>query len=109
MVLSLHASSNGGLGGTLYGVCGTAVYSAVHTKELLVTCTCPKQPLPGCLHTCRHQMTAFAQDYDVVALDMRGYNTSDKPKVDAQADMSIEHCQLCTASMPRPVHQHVLS
>lgn len=26
-------------------------------------------------------MTAFAQDYDVVAIDMRGYNTSDKPKV----------------------------
>lgn len=26
-------------------------------------------------------MSAFAQDYDVVALDMRGYNTSDKPKV----------------------------
>jgi pimeloyl-ACP methyl ester carboxylesterase len=26
-------------------------------------------------------MSAFAQDYDVVAIDMRGYNTSDKPKV----------------------------
>lgn len=31
--------------------------------------------------SCRHQMAAFAKDYDVVALDMRGYNTSDKPQV----------------------------
>jgi pimeloyl-ACP methyl ester carboxylesterase len=26
-------------------------------------------------------MAAFAKDYDVVAIDMRGYNTSDKPQV----------------------------
>lgn len=36
---------------------------------------------PECWYSWRHQMTAFAQDYDVVAIDMRGYNTSDKPKV----------------------------
>lgn len=36
---------------------------------------------PECWYSWRHQMTAFAADWDVVALDMRGYNTSDKPPV----------------------------
>lgn len=36
---------------------------------------------PECWYSWRHQMAAFGQDYDVVAIDMRGYNTSDKPQV----------------------------
>lgn len=38
---------------------------------------------PECWYSWRHQMVAFQNDYDVVAIDMRGYNTSDKPKVPA--------------------------
>eukprot|EP00878_Enallax_costatus_P025057 GHUV01026778.1.p1 GENE.GHUV01026778.1~~GHUV01026778.1.p1 ORF type:complete len:334 (+),score=82.34 GHUV01026778.1:1021-2022(+) len=35
---------------------------------------------PECWYSWRHQMVAFQDDYDVVAIDMRGYSTSDKPK-----------------------------
>jgi pimeloyl-ACP methyl ester carboxylesterase len=35
---------------------------------------------PDFWYTWRHQMEALAEDYQVVALDMRGYNRSDKPK-----------------------------
>jgi pimeloyl-ACP methyl ester carboxylesterase len=80
-----------------------------HVAELMLPNICCIHPVPGCLHTCRHQMTAFAKDYDVVALDMRGYNTSDKPKVGPLADTSVEHCQLSTHSMPRAVRRNVLS
>src|SRR5437870_1519507 len=35
---------------------------------------------PDFWYTWRHQMTALAPDYHVVAIDQRGYNLSDKPK-----------------------------
>ncbi len=35
---------------------------------------------PDLWYTWRHQMAALADDYQVVAMDMRGYNKSDKPK-----------------------------
>ena len=35
---------------------------------------------PDFWYTWRHQMETLAEDYQVVALDMRGYNRSDKPK-----------------------------
>ena len=35
---------------------------------------------PECWYSWRHQLEAFAADYTVVAIDMRGYNDSDKPK-----------------------------
>eukprot|EP00879_Flechtneria_rotunda_P025013 GHRR01026542.1.p1 GENE.GHRR01026542.1~~GHRR01026542.1.p1 ORF type:complete len:202 (+),score=76.54 GHRR01026542.1:862-1467(+) len=35
---------------------------------------------PECWYSWRYQMVALASDYDVVALDMRGYNTSNKPQ-----------------------------
>ncbi|WP_416674307.1 alpha/beta fold hydrolase [Egbenema bharatensis] len=35
---------------------------------------------PEFWYSWRHQIPEFAQDYQVVALDMRGYNDSDKPK-----------------------------
>jgi epoxide hydrolase 4 len=35
---------------------------------------------PEFWYSWRHQIPEFAQDYKVVALDMRGYNDSDKPK-----------------------------
>ena len=35
---------------------------------------------PDYWYTWRHQMTALAPDYRVVAMDQRGYNLSDKPK-----------------------------
>ena len=34
---------------------------------------------PECWYSWRHQLEAFATDYTVVAIDMRGYNESDKP------------------------------
>lgn len=35
---------------------------------------------PEFWYSWRHQIEAFSQDYKVVAIDMRGYNKSDKPK-----------------------------
>ena len=37
----------------------------------------------------RHQMKALAEDHQVVAIDMRGYNKSDKPKGVEQYDMKL--------------------
>ena len=36
--------------------------------------------IPEFWYSWRHQIPAFAPDYQVVALDLRGYNDSDKPK-----------------------------
>lgn len=36
---------------------------------------------PECWYSWGQQLAAFAGKYEVVALDMRGYNTSSKPKV----------------------------
>ena len=44
---------------------------------------------PDYWYTWRHQMTALADGYQVVAIDMRGYNRSDKPKGVAQYDMNL--------------------
>ena len=35
---------------------------------------------PECWYSWRHQLREFGQDYQAVALDLRGYNKSDKPK-----------------------------
>lgn len=35
---------------------------------------------PECWYSWRHQLGEFGEDYKVVALDLRGYNESDKPK-----------------------------
>ncbi|WP_414753274.1 alpha/beta fold hydrolase [Anabaena sp. CCY 9910] len=35
---------------------------------------------PECWYSWRHQIPEFAQHYQVVAVDLRGYNDSDKPK-----------------------------
>jgi len=44
---------------------------------------------PDYWYTWRHQMEALAQDHQVVAIDMRGYNKSDKPKGVKQYDMKL--------------------
>ncbi len=44
---------------------------------------------PDYWYTWRHQMEALAGDYQVVAIDMRGYNKSDKPKGVAQYEMKL--------------------
>jgi len=44
---------------------------------------------PDYWYTWRHQMTALADSYQVVAIDMRGYNRSDKPKGVAQYDVKL--------------------
>jgi len=58
--------------------------------------TLGKGPLVVMIHgfpdywfTWRHQMEALASDHQVVAIDMRGYNKSDKPKGVAQYDMKL--------------------
>ena len=44
---------------------------------------------PDYWYTWRHQMEALAEDHQVVAIDMRGYNKSDKPKGKEQYDMEF--------------------
>ena len=44
---------------------------------------------PDFWYSWRHQMAALAQDFQVVAIDQRGYNLSDKPKGVEQYDMSL--------------------
>ena len=44
---------------------------------------------PDYWYTWRHQMEALAGDHQVVAIDMRGYNKSDKPKDVDQYDMKL--------------------
>lgn len=44
---------------------------------------------PDYWYTWRHQMAALADQYQVVAIDQRGYNLSDKPKGDENYDMKL--------------------
>jgi epoxide hydrolase 4 len=44
---------------------------------------------PDYWYTWRHQMEALADSYQVVAIDQRGYNLSDKPKGDENYDMKF--------------------
>jgi pimeloyl-ACP methyl ester carboxylesterase len=44
---------------------------------------------PDYWYTWRHQMAALADSYQVVAIDQRGYNLSDKPKGDENYDMKF--------------------
>lgn len=44
---------------------------------------------PDYWYTWRHQMAALADSYQVVAIDQRGYNLSDKPKGDENYDMKL--------------------
>ena len=44
---------------------------------------------PDYWYTWRHQMEALAGEHQVVAIDMRGYNKSDKPKGVEQYDMRL--------------------
>ncbi len=44
---------------------------------------------PDFWYSWRHQMAALAGRYQVVAIDQRGYNLSDKPAGQAQYDMSL--------------------
>ena len=44
---------------------------------------------PDYWYSWRHQMEALAEDHQVVAIDMRGYNKSDKPKGKEQYDMKF--------------------
>ena len=44
---------------------------------------------PDYWYTWRHQMETLAKDHQVVAIDMRGYNKSDKPKGKEQYDMKF--------------------
>ena len=44
---------------------------------------------PDYWYTWRHQMAALADNFQVVAIDMRGYNRSDKPKGVEQYDLKL--------------------
>ena len=44
---------------------------------------------PDFWYTWRHQMEALAPQYQVVAIDQRGYNLSDKPKGEENYDMKF--------------------
>ena len=44
---------------------------------------------PDFWYSWRHQMNALSKDYQVVSIDQRGYNLSDKPKGQENYDMSL--------------------
>jgi epoxide hydrolase 4 len=44
---------------------------------------------PDFWYTWRHQMAVLSKDYQVVAIDQRGYNLSDKPKGKEQYDVKV--------------------
>ncbi|MFY9611187.1 MAG: alpha/beta hydrolase [Blastocatellia bacterium] len=44
---------------------------------------------PDFWYSWRHQMAVLSEDYQVVAIDQRGYNLSDKPKGKEKYDMSL--------------------
>lgn len=44
---------------------------------------------PDYWYTWRHQMEALSKDYQVAAIDLRGYNLSDKPKGVENYDMAV--------------------
>jgi pimeloyl-ACP methyl ester carboxylesterase len=44
---------------------------------------------PDFWYTWRHQMAVLSKDYQVVAIDQRGYNLSDKPKGKEQYDVTL--------------------
>jgi pimeloyl-ACP methyl ester carboxylesterase len=44
---------------------------------------------PDFWYSWRHQMAALSKDYQVVAIDQRGYNLSDKPKGKENYDMTL--------------------
>src|SRR2546427_10968287 len=44
---------------------------------------------PDFWYSWRHQMAVLSKDYQVVAIDQRGYNLSDKPKGKENYDMSL--------------------
>lgn len=44
---------------------------------------------PDFWYSWRHQMAALSKDYQVVAIDQRGYNLSDKPRGKENYDMSL--------------------
>ncbi len=47
-------------------------------------------PEPYTMLACRrHQMAAFGDTYDVVAVDMRGYNDSYKPQVGVRCGVQV--------------------
>lgn len=54
---------------------------------------------PEFWYSWRHQISEFFQDYEVVALDLRGYNDSEKPKAVSAYHMS-ELIQDLTSSSP---------
>lgn len=41
----------------------------------------PTPGFPEFWYTWRHQLKAFSEDFDAVAIDMRGYGMSSKPQV----------------------------
>jgi pimeloyl-ACP methyl ester carboxylesterase len=54
-----------------------------------------------CRYSWRHQMAEVhaTGQWDVVAVDMRGYNTSDKPKVCSVSCGCACHDALCTSAL----------
>ncbi len=65
---------------------GVKIHYAILGKGPLVVMI---HGFPDYWYTWRHQMEVLAEDHQVVAIDMRGYNKSDKPKGKEQYDMKF--------------------
>lgn len=60
-------------------------YASLGTGPLVVMI----HGFPDFWYSWRHQMAGLARDYQVVAIDMRGYNLSDRPE--GQENYSVQH------------------
>eukprot|EP00983_Pelagomonas_calceolata_P002452 82242-Pelagomonas_calceolata.AAC.1 len=58
-------------------LCTSAIYSIDDVPLLMLVFP---SGFPEFWYTWRHQLKAFAEDYDAVAIDMRGYGDSSKPR-----------------------------
>src|SRR6476646_770417 len=78
-----HGYADSGGGKIHYEMLGPASGTAAAPLVVMI------HGFPDFWYSWRHQMAALSKDYQVVAIDQRGYNLSDKPKGKENYDMTL--------------------